>query len=678
MSGLPPRSLLDDGDIPVAEVAALAIREGVRPREAYGSHRWFARRMASTARSLLVAAATPAGGDFWTAYYGSPDCAGVAVLDPFMGGGVMLLEASRLGADAIGVDVEPVAAAVSSFQGRLASLPDLAPHLADLTAEVGAEMAPFHVAVDAEGRRATMLHAFHVQTVGCCACGHAFDAHPRFRLAWDDRGGRQWVACSGCGGVVEAPIAAGPVRCDCGASTDPAAGRAPGGDSTCPACGHVEPLIAVGRRTGAPPRYRLFAVETIPDGPERRVGLPGRTIRTATAGDHAALARAAERLAAETAADPRFVADCAIPAEGRQDRRLVDYGYRSYGQMFNPRQGLHAGLLARAIARRDGIAREALAMAFSDHLATNNMFCAYAGGWRRLTPLFAIRAYRHIARPVELNPWLAHNGRGTFPNAVRAVARAGRGLLASTEPTRDGGTIPVPTRSPGRWDVRTGDARHLSHVPTGSVDLVLTDPPYFDYIAYSELGHWYVPWLARLGLVDAVHLDGFPAGQVASAAKTADRVGRFADDLGLRLREVARTCKPDARIAFTYQNRDGRGWLALGRALATAGMCPKVAFPMFGDGGSGPHKHANSVSWDCVVVCAPGGAKPPPDDLTPFADAGRVFMDGWRDRLSVAGHRLSPGDEANLAHAGAMVAALGQPSTNAEPLLSPNRVHRAA
>jgi putative DNA methylase len=46
----------------------------------------------------------------------------LAVLDLLMGGGVMLLEAARLGADIRGVDVEPVAAVVSNFQGYLSLL----------------------------------------------------------------------------------------------------------------------------------------------------------------------------------------------------------------------------------------------------------------------------------------------------------------------------------------------------------------------------------------------------------------------------------------------------------------------------------------------------------------------------------------------------------------------------
>ena len=660
MNRLPRRSLLDAGAVPVTEVARIAMREGFRPREAYGAHRWFARRMACTARALLVAAATPEGADFWEAYHGGADLAGITVLDPFVGGGTMALEAARLGAHAYGADVEPVAAAVSSFQGRLRDLPDLGPILATLASTVGAEMALYHRTADADGVEGVMLHAFHVQRVTCAGCGTGFHAHPTFRLAWDDAGGRQWVACRSCSAVALAGHGDGPVACGCGALTHPADGHAKGGKATCPGCGHSEPLIAIGRRTRRPPEFDLFADETLPAGPECKVPMAGRTIRTATATDRTALARAAARLAAEVSVDPGFVPDCRVPLQGRSDGRLPAYGYTTYAQLLNPRQALHAGLLARALRGIDGAVGEALAVAFSDHMATNNAMCAYAGGWRRLTPLFSIRAYRHIARPVELNPWLAHNGRGTFPNAVRAVARAARGARSLEEPTAAGGMRTLPQRSRGTWDVRVADARNLGHVPGGMVDIVLTDPPYFDYIAYSELGHFYVPWMAATGLVAREHLDGFPAGQVAKHAARGDRAAAFASAMADCLSEVAGRCAPGARVAFTNQNLGGDGWEALATALAGAGVIPFLAFPMYGDGGPNLHKHPNSISWDSVVVCRVSGPAAPPD-LAAHRGAGACEALRWRDRIAAEGLSFHAGDIANATHAAAMVAAFAQP-----------------
>ena len=83
------------------------------------------------------------------------------------------------------------------------------------------------------------------------------------------------------------------------------------------------------------------------------------------------------------------------------------------------------------------------------------MLTHYAFGWRRLAPLFSIRAYRHVTRPVEINPWLDGTGRGTFPNAIRQVQRA---IEFAREPEvahLDGGFDAVERRHPvgvvDRW-----------------------------------------------------------------------------------------------------------------------------------------------------------------------------------------------------------------------------------
>lgn len=68
--------------------------------------------------------------------------------------------------------------------------------------------------------------------------------------------------------------------------------------------------------------------------------------------------------------------------------------------------------------------RQLLSLAFSEHLATNNMYVGYAFGYRRIAALFSFHGYRHIVRPVELNPWLDGPGRGTFPNVLAKIGRA--------------------------------------------------------------------------------------------------------------------------------------------------------------------------------------------------------------------------------------------------------------
>ncbi len=45
--GWPARTLLETGDIPIAQIAELALREGQSSNPLYRVHRWFARRVGS-------------------------------------------------------------------------------------------------------------------------------------------------------------------------------------------------------------------------------------------------------------------------------------------------------------------------------------------------------------------------------------------------------------------------------------------------------------------------------------------------------------------------------------------------------------------------------------------------------------------------------------------------------
>lgn len=655
---LPPLvSILDDGALPIADLARIAMREGVRPRDVYQAHKWFARRFAVTARALLVGAACERSQSFWRAYFKGDAWVGRTILDPFVGGGVMLLEAMRLGASIRGVDVEPVAAAIARFQTTLRDLPDLSAPLRALTDSVGHELATYYRAQDAEGRAETLLHALWVQTIHCEECHLEFDAHPKFRLAWSEADSRQWVVCRECSAVIEANLDAASVRCGCGAETRTGGGRIERGKICCPRCNRREPLIAYSRRTEATPKFRLFAVESLPVGDGRRAHLRDRRLRSATAFDQDRYRDAERRLEALLAERPDALPAGAIPRTGRSDNRLVDYGYCDYTQMFNARQRLHLALLGAAIEELKGGARDGLAVAFSDHLTTNNMLCAYAGGWRRLTPLFSIRAYRHIARPVEINPWLQKNGRGTFPNAVRAVSRASDALKDPREPSPRGLLKRTKDAPTGVTDIICGDVRRMTHIPTASVDLVLTDPPYFDYISYSELGHFFTPWFRRFGLISRRMATGFPKGQLASSARSREAERRFARKLADAFREIRRVCKPEGRVIFTYQNLDGSGWRAIAKAMAQAGVRPIRTLPLYGDSSASLHKHDHSISWDAVMVCRLGEPSLELKIDAATQAEGRRAAEAWSEMLKAKNLIMTEGDRTNIAHAAAIVAA---------------------
>ncbi|MCZ7645980.1 MAG: DNA methyltransferase [Planctomycetota bacterium] len=660
---MPNPSLLEIGEFPALKLAEFAIREGRRPRPIYTAHKWFARRLGCVFRALLIGGASDPETDFWDAYYGTADLQGVTVLDPFVGGGTSVVEASRLGAAVIGIDIDPVACAVTRFELEANTLPDLRSALRLLQESVGARIRPLHVSIDEAGRERVVLHHFWVQTIECGACAQPFQAHPTYLLAEDKES--QWVVCSHCGEIARRPAGQERFMCySCRRFTVVQAGTVNYGTATCPACGHRQALIEVGRAAESPPTWELFALELLdaPDG-GRPLPMTRRRFVRARDADKERYEEATLLCTDRRRSHPHFFPLDPIADGDRFDSRLLDYGYRRWTDLFNDRQIFHLSLLAEGIAEFDEPVRRALAVAFSDHLTTNCMMTAYAASWRRLTPLFSIRAFRHVPRPVELNPWCDGTGRGTYPNTVRKLMRASDFARAPKEPVKKGGFKSVPLRrSASAPNIVCATAQDLAFVADGAVDMVLTDPPYFDNIAYSELAEFFLPWMQLVGLVS--ENDGrerIVLGSLIARRNDAEATTRFTAGLSDAFAEVARVLKADGLLVFSFRHAVPDAWYALTIALARAAFRATHILPAPGEAGVGLHAHEGTGLWDAVFVLRKGRARNDADlRVGPTGEAHvETLVAGWTRKLKRARLPFTDTDRLALRRAGLAAVALG-------------------
>src|SRR5438477_7093798 len=103
--------LIESDDFPIAFLSRLAERESWRKeihRPVYHVHKWWATRLGSVFRSIILGGLKGEGADLLSCFYQSNDYGNTVVLDPFMGSGTTLGEALKLGCRVVGCDINPV------------------------------------------------------------------------------------------------------------------------------------------------------------------------------------------------------------------------------------------------------------------------------------------------------------------------------------------------------------------------------------------------------------------------------------------------------------------------------------------------------------------------------------------------------------------------------------------
>jgi adenine-specific DNA methylase len=139
------------------------------------------------------------------------------------------------------------------------------------------------------------------------------------------------------------------------------------------------------------------------------------------------------------------------------------------------------------------------------------------------------------------------------------------------------------------------------------VDLVLTDPPYYDNLSYSELSDFYLVWQQVLGIAEGEFARSDRIAPIranlAVTARTEGAVAEYRRKLLAIFRECWRVLHPKGICVFTYHHKSREAWQALGEAVARSGFRVSSVLPLRGEGQGGLHSYDGTIKWDAVFVC---------------------------------------------------------------------------
>ncbi|MEZ3145604.1 DUF1156 domain-containing protein [Halobaculum sp. MBLA0143] len=578
-----------------------------------------------------------------------------SVLDPFAGGGTSLVEASRFGVETVGHDLNPVAWFVTKkeLEAGETSVDRLERAYERVREEVADEIKRYYrtpcpngdsadSSADGETARAVqdggavathdgrhdtqddhthdadVMYNFWVKEIDCTSCDHTVPLFKDYRVAAGryENDDRYNVLCPDCGEISLVDDYDSECTCDCGNQWVPAEGNVSrGGYYNCPECGLKESITDAIAEQGKPDE-RLYAVEyyceTCEEAGHDRPVYKG--FKSAGPADQRLVESAAQTWQTRTDLH-EYVPDEEIPegaiteASSISGNDVFQHGYEKWTDMFNERQLLSHALLLDSIDRlSDENLRDYLLLVFCDALMFNSTFTIYNKTATKIEGTFRLNSFVPQAEFVENNVWGAAAGRGTFSNTFEKVKNAVEYASAPTDRyVEDGETNETdPFAQPIGEDseVFQGDMREIT--AEDEYDAVITDPPYYDNIIYSEVSDYFYVW-QKILLED--DYPGFDREQTprAESIVTNPHLDKTAEDfeheIGQALSVIRRALKDDGVLAFTYHHSDSESWGELLTSLCETGFEVTATYPINSD--LNKFIGGDAVSFDIVIVARP-------------------------------------------------------------------------
>jgi hypothetical protein len=480
----------------LSEIAELESWRKEINRPIYHIHKWWAQRLGSVFRAILISAFSPPGTDILAEFYEKRPPSNKVVLDPFMGSGTTIGEAVKLGIRVIGQDINPVShflvknalaahdrqEIVQEFEAMEA---DTAPKLRRFyQARIGTDLFP-------DGLEADVLYYFWVKVLTCPECGHGVDLFNRYifcQHAYPAKYPSSKAVCPHCGAVNTVNFDAEKCSCaECRAVFDPQVGPAQGQTGCCPRCKKSFPIAKTVRATRTPPRHRRYAKMVLLPGGEKQY-------QRITPADLALYDEAEVQLQRKQDAIPVVAIE-----PGHNTNQALGYNYTHWHLMFNARQLLCLSILADRIRQiEEPRTRDLFACLLSGCLEFNNMFASFKGeGTGAVRHMFAHHILKPERTPLEANPWGTPRSSGSFSTLFASRILRALGYQEQpfeVRPVRVNGRIAgekvVNTSHPIEVDVAeryaefsNGKRAYLTcgnssktDLPDKSVDAVVTDP----------------------------------------------------------------------------------------------------------------------------------------------------------------------------------------------------------
>lgn len=605
-------------DFPFDKIYEVSRKEASRKKPIFFIHKYFARRTTCNFRLALLSLLFEGNTDVWNHFYDSlqiPSNDSLTILDPFMGGGTTIFESLRIGANVIGNDLQPLSKFVTEAEIRPIDVKKLKKQLNILEEKVGNRIKSyFKTDCPQCGKEADVMYNFHVKQAKTKSSCRVHDLYSSFVIA--SKKGIYTLCCPKCNKLFTDDFQRGQATCPKCKYTisSPTQGFVERGRFDCPDCGDSFMLRELDSSTGYPKKTKIIAQEYYcshckshgyKEFTERDLKIHEKALE-----DFSELEK------------ELIIPKQAIP-KGYNTNQMINHGYRYFKDLFTEKQLLCLGLLLKEIdSLDDEESKFWFMLAFSACLEMNNTFCRYQHNAYKITNIFFNHAYVPISMPVENNVWGTKLGTGTFLKAVNKIIKGkefnnniydicvNNGKSEKKYSKDKVNAIPVTNYKNLKKDnplITNLDSRKLEHIPSKSVDIILTDPPYGGNVMYSELIDFFHVWISstNFGKKNGFNTPTSPKIEEVIVNNVQNKTyDDYSEGLAEIFKEGYRTLKDNGYLVFTFHDNSLEGWTSVIKALIKSNFELVSAYPIHSETRTGAHTSAkNSIAFDIFLIC---------------------------------------------------------------------------